>query len=123
MYLFIWIVRWKYIFEKFDKLFFAIHSNKNWYFLYFGAILNSNLWKFTKKIITGDFINLNLKLYYFLFVWVFQYFEYVQNNDWCISVSDDAKIDLGLKCIYTYPRTDQLDEAQCIVLSLLKNVK
>uniref|UniRef100_A0A2S2QXA3 Neuroblastoma-amplified sequence n=1 Tax=Sipha flava TaxID=143950 RepID=A0A2S2QXA3_9HEMI len=52
-----------------------------------------------------------------------QYFEYVQNNGWCVSVSDNAKIDLGLKCIYTYSRTDQLDEAQCIVLSLLKSVK
>ncbi|KAF0758392.1 neuroblastoma-amplified sequence-like, partial [Aphis craccivora] len=51
------------------------------------------------------------------------YFEYVQINGWCINVSDEAKIDLGLKCIYTYTRTDQLDEAQSIVLSLLKSIK
>ncbi|CAH1737258.1 unnamed protein product [Aphis gossypii] len=51
------------------------------------------------------------------------YFEYVQINGWCINVSDEAKIDLGLKCIYTYTRTDQFDEAQSIVLSLLKSIK
>ncbi|KAL5242667.1 hypothetical protein ACI65C_010077 [Semiaphis heraclei] len=52
-----------------------------------------------------------------------QYFEYAQINGWCVNVSDEAKIVLGLKCIYTYSRTDQLDEAQSIVVSLLKSVK
>ncbi|XP_026806626.1 neuroblastoma-amplified sequence-like [Rhopalosiphum maidis] len=52
-----------------------------------------------------------------------QYFEYVQINGWCINVSNEAKIELGLKCIYTYTRTDQLDEAHSIVVSLLKSVK
>ncbi|VVC25640.1 WD40/YVTN repeat-like-containing domain,WD40-repeat-containing domain,Neuroblastoma-amplified sequence [Cinara cedri] len=54
---------------------------------------------------------------------VSQFFEFSQKNGWCINVSDEAKIVLGLKCIYTNTKSDQLDEAQCIVLSLLKSVK
>ncbi|XP_050419826.1 NBAS subunit of NRZ tethering complex-like [Adelges cooleyi] len=53
-----------------------------------------------------------------------QFFEYTQLNGWCISgVTDEAKISLGLLCIYTYTESDQLDEALSIVLSLMKTIK